>query len=58
MGNVLFGYRALSQDLQSDNADEFKSDTTMHGPFLGVSQGSIKTDSPSLKDRMKKLGLR
>jgi hypothetical protein len=39
MGNVLFGYRALSQDLQSQNADEFKFDTTIHGPFLEVSIG-------------------
>jgi len=37
MGNVLFGYRALYQDFQSDNPGGFKFDTTMHGPFLGVS---------------------
>jgi hypothetical protein len=37
MGNVLFGYRALYQDFQSDNPARFKFDTTLHGPFLGVS---------------------
>jgi hypothetical protein len=37
MGNVLFGYRALHQDFEPDSVSQFKYDTTMHGPYVGVS---------------------
>jgi len=37
MGNVLFGYRALYQDFESDNGSGFKYDTYMHGPYVSVS---------------------
>lgn len=37
MGNVVFGYRALHQDFESGGETQFKYDTTMHGPYVGVS---------------------
>jgi len=37
MGNVVFGYRALHQDFESGGEIPFKYDTTMHGPYVGVS---------------------
>jgi hypothetical protein len=37
MGNVQLGYRALYQDFESDSGSGFKYDTTMHGPYVGVS---------------------
>ncbi len=37
MGNVLFGYRALYQDFESDSGERFEYDTYMHGPYVSVS---------------------
>jgi hypothetical protein len=37
MGNVLFGYRALYQDFESDSGKHFKYDAYMHGPYISVS---------------------
>jgi hypothetical protein len=37
MGNVLFGYRTLYQDFESDDGARFKYDTYMHGPYVSVS---------------------
>ena len=37
LGNVVFGYRALYQDFESGSDHNFKYDTTMHGPYVGVS---------------------
>jgi hypothetical protein len=37
LGNVVFGYRALHQDFESGADGGFKYDTTMHGPYVGVS---------------------
>ena len=36
MGNVLFGYRALYQDFESDNEERFVYDAYMHGPYISV----------------------
>ena len=37
LGNVQFGYRALHQDFESGSDHYFVYDTTMHGPWVGVS---------------------
>ena len=37
MGNVLFGYRVLYQDFESDTGEHFKYDAYMHGPYISVS---------------------
>jgi hypothetical protein len=37
LGNVQFGYRALYQDFDSGSDKYFVYDTTMHGPWVGVS---------------------
>ena len=37
LGNVVFGYRAQHQDFETGEDGGFKYDTTMHGPYVGVS---------------------